>query len=115
MSQSNVTMNAQPPAVVADAPSGIVSGNITTTDKEPAAFVTVILKGTTRSAVTDENGFFEIKNVKEGSYLLVVSIVGLKSMEKTIDVKKDQTTFVALTLQEDARQLNNVIINTGRN
>jgi iron complex outermembrane receptor protein len=80
---------------------------------QPAAFVTVVIKENGRSVLTDENGSFVFKKLKPGTYTLVVSMIGLKTIETTVEVKKDQPTAVNLTLEEDAQQLAAVIIESG--
>jgi iron complex outermembrane recepter protein len=90
-------------------PIGIISGQITTTDNQPAAFVTVSLKGTNKFTTTDEQGIFSIK-VKEGVYTLEVSMVGLEPQVKTVEVKKDHTTSLSITLAENAKKLADIII-----
>ena len=97
-----------------DHPVGTVQGHLTTTDNQPAAHVMVHLKGTTFNAITDDNGNFILKNVKEGAYVLQVSMVGLQTQEKTISVVKNQTTSVSLTLVEDAKQLSIVVVSSAK-
>ncbi|MES1216495.1 MAG: TonB-dependent receptor, partial [Bacteroidota bacterium] len=89
---------------------GVITGQVTTTDNKPAAYVTIALKGANKFTITDETGYFAFKNVKEGVYTLEVSMTGLKSIEKNIEVKRDQQTLVNLTLEEDEKQLAAVII-----
>ncbi|MGN6163435.1 MAG: TonB-dependent siderophore receptor [Flavisolibacter sp.] len=108
--QTEFSFTAQLNSFAEEISNGIISGHITTTDDHPAAFVTVAVKGTNKFTTTDENGIFIIKNVKEGVYTLEISMVGLKKIEKTVEVKKDKETTVAISLEEDARQLANVII-----
>ncbi|HYO21241.1 MAG TPA: TonB-dependent receptor, partial [Flavisolibacter sp.] len=93
-----------------EAESGIVQGRITTTDNQPAAFVTVSLKEINRFTSTDESGFFLIKNIKPGNYTLQVSMVGLQPQEKTLAVKVKETTAVELSLLENQKQLEEVVI-----
>src|SRR6478735_5817053 len=73
-----------------ETPYGSVTGNVTTTDKKPAAYVSVVLKGTNKYSITDENGNFTLKNIKEGLYTLEISMVGLKALEKTVEIRKDK-------------------------
>lgn len=108
-SQYDLTVNA-PVNIDPEISAGSISGQITTTDNKPAGYVSIILKGTNKFAVTDENGNFIIKNVKEGFYTLEISMVGLKPIEEPVEVKKDQQTTVNITLEEDAKQLQSVII-----
>jgi iron complex outermembrane recepter protein len=93
-----------------EVPFGSITGNVTTTDNQPAAFVSVFLKGTNKYSITDENGNFILKNIKEGLYTLEISMVGLEAIEKPVEVKKDQETNVVITLEEDAQQLAAVTI-----
>ncbi|HVT85966.1 MAG TPA: TonB-dependent siderophore receptor [Chitinophagaceae bacterium] len=91
-------------------PKGFIAGQIKTADGQAAAFVTVVIRENGKSVLTDENGFFIIENLKEGIYTLEVSMVGLKSIEKRVEVKKDQQTSIDFSLEEDAKQLAVVII-----
>src|SRR4051812_692241 len=67
--------------------TGIVQGTITTTDSQPAAFVTVQLRGTAKVTITNEEGTFLLKNIKAGNYILEVSLVGLQPQQQHIEVK----------------------------
>ena len=91
-------------------PFGSVTGNVTTTDHKPAAYVSVVIKGTNKYSITDENGNFTLKNIKEGVYTLEISMVGLKPLEKLVEIKKDQETTITIALEEDAQQLAAVTI-----
>jgi iron complex outermembrane receptor protein len=91
-------------------PSGIISGEIKTTDGLPAAFVTVYLKENSKTAITDEQGRFVIKNLKEGVYTLEITMVGLKPQQKIVGVKNNATTVLSIVLSEDAKQLAEVVI-----
>jgi iron complex outermembrane receptor protein len=83
---------------------------VTTTDKKPAAYVSVVLKGTNKYSITDENGNFGLNNIKAGLYTLEISMVGLKAIDKPVEVKNDRETTVAIALEEDAQQLAAVTI-----
>src|SRR5688500_11435591 len=61
-----------------DAGTATVQGRITTTDNQPAGFVTVGLREINRFTITDEKGAFLIRNVKPGNYTLLVSMAGLQ-------------------------------------
>jgi iron complex outermembrane receptor protein len=99
-----------PPHNGPEVPFGSVTGNVTTTDNKPAAFVSVVLKGTNKYSITDESGNFILKNIKEGLYTLEISMVGLKAIEKPVEVKKDQEINLVIALEEDAQQLAAVTI-----
>ena len=93
-----------------EVPFGSVTGNVTTTDNKPAPYVSVVLKGTNKYSITDENGNFTLRNIKEGLYTLEISTVGLRAVERPIEIKKDQETIIAIALEEDAQQLAAVTI-----
>lgn len=95
-------------------PIGIISGQIKTTDGKPAAFVTVYIKENSRTAITDEQGNFMIRNLKDGTYTLEVTMVGLKPQQKTVVVKNDEVSAISIVLMEDEKQLTEVIVATGR-
>jgi iron complex outermembrane receptor protein len=97
-----------------DHSSGTISGQVTTTDHQPAALVTVLIKGTDKITRTDEQGLFVLLHVKEGVQVVVVSMVGLKTMEKTVTIKKDEAVNLIIELSEDARQLKEVTVRSGR-
>src|SRR6185295_14010672 len=93
-----------------EVPLGSITGTVTTTDNKPAAYVSVVLKGTNKYSITDENGNFTLKNIKEGLYTLDISTVGLRSIEKPIEIKKDREITITIALEEDAQQLAAVTI-----
>lgn len=90
--------------------NGIIEGRITTTDGQPAAGVSVDLRGTGKGTITDGNGFFQLRSVKPGNYTLVVSFVGLQTQEQAVQVKEAATSQFSLSLQEDSRHLQEVTI-----
>ncbi|MFX4770429.1 carboxypeptidase-like regulatory domain-containing protein, partial [Acinetobacter baumannii] len=53
-------------------------------------------------------------NLKEGQYTIEVSMVGLKTQQKIVEVRNDQTSTITIALMEDARQLSDVVVTSGR-
>jgi len=94
--------------------TGSVSGLIKTSDDNPAEYVNVSLKGTSKGAVANKNGKFEIRNVSPGSYTLLASFVGLEKQEKQIEVKSGENTVVDFVLNENSEKLQEVIISGNR-
>jgi iron complex outermembrane recepter protein len=101
-------------AYVIDLPAGTIAGQVKTTDNQPVPYVTVTIKENGQTTTTDEHGYFFLRNLKEGSYTLEVSMTGLKPQLKTVSLGKDQTVNVGITLSEDAKQLSEVVIIAGR-
>jgi iron complex outermembrane receptor protein len=96
------------------AQNGVVKGTITTADGQPAAFVNVILKESTKGGLTDEDGRFAVRNVKEGDYTLIISHMGLKAQEKRIHVSGNKTLELTFTLEETFSQLSEVVVDGKR-
>jgi iron complex outermembrane receptor protein len=96
--------------LAAQQPAGAVSGKVTTADGKPAEFVTVLLKGTSKGAVTDSNGNYQVTNVKAGTYILEASIVGLKPQTKKLTIKESESIAADFTLEENISQLQTVLV-----
>ena len=95
-------------------PAGSISGKVKTTDGQPAAYVTVVVRELNKTALTDENGFFSFKNLTEGRYILEISMVGLQPQQQSVEVKKDESVTLTIALSEDTKQLSEVVISAGR-
>lgn len=95
------------------AQNGRISGQILSSDGQPAEQVSVGIKGTARGAVSDNQGKFTIERVKPGSYTLLVSFVGLATQEKDVEVAAGETVSVSFTLAESANELQEVIVKSG--
>ncbi len=93
-----------------DAGSGTIAGRVSTQDGQPAAFVSVILKGTTKGTLTDKGGAFFIRNVKAGSYTIETRFVGLQNQELPVTVVAGQTTELRFVLTENAEKLAEVVV-----
>jgi iron complex outermembrane receptor protein len=96
--------------IAAFAQNGTIKGKINSADGQPAAFVTVGLKDTKKGALTNEEGLFILKNIKQGDYVLVISCTGTKTIQKSLTVTADQTTDVTFALEATAAQLNEIVV-----
>lgn len=100
--------------ISSEIPTGIISGQIKTTEGKPAAYVTVYIKENSKTAITDDQGNFSIRNLKDGVYTLEITMIGLKPQQKTVIVKNEESAAVSIVLTEDEKQLTEVVIATGR-
>ncbi|NER14615.1 TonB-dependent receptor [Leptobacterium flavescens] len=94
---------------------GSIVGKITDKElnDEPLPFANVLIKGTTKGTTTDIDGLFEIGNVDPGTYTLVISFVGYKTLEiPNVVVEADKTTEINTGLGPDAQALDEVVITT---
>ena len=96
------------------AQTGKVNGSIVdkdaTTENEPVAFASVVLKGTNYGAQSDFDGKFSIA-APAGTYTLVVSFVGMKTVEiPEVVVRNGFTTTVNVEMSAEAASLDAVSI-----
>ncbi|HEX2535266.1 MAG TPA: TonB-dependent receptor [Chitinophagaceae bacterium] len=90
--------------------TGSIQGRILTTDGQPAGSVSISLKELDRTTITDEQGRFLLKNLREGNYTVVVTMTGMQPAEKTVAVKGGETATVQLSLVENHQQLKEIIV-----
>ena len=82
-----------------------ISGVVTSTDGSPLQGASVLLKGTTYGALTDENGAFSL-DVPGDDAVLIVAFLGKATEEIAVG---SQTSF-NISLQDDALALDEVIV-----
>src|SRR5690242_3086481 len=70
---------------------GTIKGKISTSDGEPAEFVSILVKNSGVGTVTDADGNFEIKKIKAGFYHIHVSLQSYADTEIPVAVKADVT------------------------
>jgi iron complex outermembrane receptor protein len=87
-----------------------LKGRITTNDGKAAEFVNVILKGTSKGAVADAEGHYELTNIKPGNYTLQASFVGLTPLSKKITLTAGQVLEENLELTANSQQLQEVLV-----
>ncbi|MEO0790133.1 MAG: TonB-dependent receptor, partial [Bacteroidota bacterium] len=97
----------------AQAQTASVSGQVTA-DNEPAPFATVLLEGTPFAAFTDAMGEFTLADIPAGSYTLTVKFLGFVSMSEQIALSENQTLLRDFILQEDALNLEGVVVSGTR-
>jgi outer membrane receptor for ferrienterochelin and colicins len=81
------------------AQTGSIRGTVTVKGK-PLEFATAAFKGTQYGTTTNEQGVFEIKNVKYGAYQLVISAIGYRNITKAVTISEAKF-FQELTLQTE--------------
>ncbi|CAM1333778.1 TonB-dependent receptor [Tenacibaculum aestuariivivum] len=91
---------------------GVVSGKvIDVSTRAIIPYVNILVYGTTIGVVSDEKGFFTIKNIPLGYNKLQVSLIGYETLvSDEYLVTKDKAPFVTIELKENATNLNEVEI-----
>ena len=93
---------------------GTIKGNVITTKNEPAANVSVAIKGTSLGTATNEEGRFQLR-VQAGHYTLVISHVGLTNQEVSVDVAAGKiTTVPQIEVNVSVGTLNEVSVSSNK-
>ncbi len=96
-----------------NAQNASITGKITTKDL-PVAFADVILKNTEFGGTTNTNGEYEIQNIPAGDYTLTIKYLGYITINDQISIEEGQTLNKNYQLQEDALNLDGVVISGTR-
>lgn len=91
-----------------------IKGKIITNEGAAATGVTVLLKGTKRNDITDDDGNFHFKNIRAGDYQIEVSLVGYEPVHKEVTVAEGKTVFVTVHLKISEKQLQEIVITANR-
>ncbi len=90
---------------------GAVSGIIRdaeTDESLPGAHV--YLASTTIGDITDPNGFFNIQDVQAGAYQIIVTIIGYKPFQQTVEITAGGNTDLSLLLEKDVYQVGEITV-----
>src|SRR5258708_2391394 len=93
---------------------GAVSGVVRNPDKTLPAFLSVRLKNTKFSTLTNDDGYFQFLHVPNGSYVVEVSGNGFEILRQNIQVIDNQSIRLNLTINESTILLNEAQIKVYR-
>lgn len=96
--------------IAAYAQTGKIAGTVTTKDGQPAEFVNLIVSGSSKGAMVDAKGNYQIDDVKVGSFQIKASFVGLESQTKSVTVESQKTAVVNFVLAENSEELSEVVV-----
>jgi len=88
-----------------------LKGIVTNEFNEPLEFVNISIEGNRKGGITNKQGKFEIKNLKNGDYTIVASYLGYYDSKKQIDLNNN--TNITFELKQTSVLLQGVEI-TGR-
>ena len=93
----------------------MISGHVTEkATEENIPFATVLIVGTDKGTMSNEVGQFQFKELTEGSYVLRVSAVGYKTLEKTIVVGGEYMAVAHFPLEEENFMVDEVVVSASR-
>ncbi|SDW90460.1 TonB-dependent receptor [Flavobacterium degerlachei] len=87
-----------------------IKGTVYTSGNKAAEGVTITLKGKNKTTITDNDGAFELNNIMDGNFTLIVSLIGNNDVQKEVTIKNNETTIVDITLTLSNNELNQVVI-----
>lgn len=73
-----------------------LKGRVLDENGQPAAGLTITVKGTSNATSTDENGLFSLKGVNENATLVITGVT-IEQMEVKVDGRKDLPVILART------------------
>ena len=93
----------------------MISGHVIEKDtEENIPYASVLIVGTDKGTMSNEAGQFQFKGLTEGTYVLRVSAVGYKTMEKTITVGGEYMAVVHFPLVEENFMVDEVVVSASR-
>lgn len=82
---------------------------------EDIPFASIQLKGTELRTSSDDSGNFLLSNISPGKYTVIASMLGYLSGEHTIDLTKEKSPNITVSLSEDLVELATVVVSANRN
>lgn len=98
----------------ATAQQGQIKGFIKTSDNQPADQVNVQLKEIKKSTITAIDGSYTLTGIPQGKYTLIISFVGLQTIQKAVSVTTGETKELDFTLIENGNELAEIIVSANR-
>ena len=96
--------NEMEPSFNVQQPEKQISGTVTDQNGAPLAGVTVVIKGTTSGAVTDNDGKYLLNNLPQAP-VLVFSFIGMKIQE----VEAEGKSVIDIRMEEESIELGEVV------
>ena len=95
--------------------TGKISGRVIDPSGEPLPGVQIVIEGTSTGTVTDIDGYYDIINVRPGTYALVFKYVGFADTRvQEVEVTVDKTTTIDVTMREEVIEGEEVVVTAER-
>jgi hypothetical protein len=97
------------------AATGKIAGRVTSfSDQEPLGYVSVKIKQLEMGAYTKENGNYIIYDVPVGEYTVEFTLVGLRKLEKEIEVLANETAVLNAKMRKEAVATEGISVSANR-
>ena len=97
----------------ATAQTGSINGVVRTSDGKSAAHVYVQLKEIKRGTITADDGSYQLANIPSGNYTIIVSFVGLQTIQKPVLVAAE-ISEMDFELVENETELAEIVVTANR-
>src|SRR5690554_5643447 len=82
-------------------------------NNEPLAFANVFIKGTEKGVTSDIDGLYSLENIAPGTYTIVYSFVGYKTVElPNVEIEANEVMVIDVPMEPSAAALDEVVIRT---
>lgn len=93
------------------AQSGKINGFIKDSSGEPLPGATVVIEGTLQGSAAQADGFYQILNVKPGTYTLKATYIGFAPvLIENVEINIDLTTNIDITMREETFQGEEIVV-----
>ena len=110
--KSNLLLLLLLPNLIFSQIDGTINGYIFDSQSQLPLFgANIVIEGTEKGAISDENGFFEISKIKPQSYNLTVSYIGYQSKKIfNVIIKSIGNKTLEIYLMESNQKLDEVLL-----
>ncbi len=85
-----------------------IKGRVLQADGQPVAAASIVIENTQLGTVTDDNGYFEIRRLPEGTYQVRAMMMGYNSSTAKVQLAHDETKTIDFSLAAKANQVSEI-------
>lgn len=93
--------------------AGVLRGIVNDLAGAPVPGITVTISTLKKAVISDQNGEYRFLTISPGRYVLVLSGIGFKTVERTVEIEAGGETTIQILLEDNTIELNPVTV-TGR-
>lgn len=87
-----------------------INGIVKNSTGEPISDAKIHLLGHNKQVTSNQNGFFSMENIMDGTYVIEISAFNFLSLKKEITLTNGQTLTLNFSLFENEKQLNEITV-----
>ena len=92
--------------------SGVIEGRILNADQRPEENVVVVLVPSEKQTISDDNGYFQFRNISYGEYTISVKSLGVTADPVSVELNGEKVSVGNIQLKENATVLERVIVSS---